>query len=239
MSAIGWSLCSSISGSRRYERILGLNELGFYWDAVFSRTADCLQNTFIESASSELFSVENVHRAWVALKQKYPLVGSRLNEISTDDVRFVVDEAWLRSCSPGEVVFKTCSSEEETRMFVDSILNKEQVLSNDLLACLFIIQRTDKPTYFHTMLHVAHCITDGMSNMSMLSTFLDYLSGGVPANEPVLEERLKLAVASETLYPDLRSNLAKRRWHRAMGMVLLTIRNTKLTVSTFSYTSIL
>ncbi|THU87270.1 hypothetical protein K435DRAFT_348677 [Dendrothele bispora CBS 962.96] len=230
MSAMGWSLCSLVSGSRRYERALGLNEAGFYWDSVFSGTADCLQNTILESASSNLHSKENVHKAWIALKQQYPLLGSRLNELSLDDVRFVVDEAWLQSCKSGEVVFKTFSSEEEVNAFANSVINERRILSNDLLACLIIIRRSDQPKYFHTMLHIAHCITDGISNTSALSTLLSFLSSGVPINEPILEERLRLAVASETLYPDLRSSrLAKRRWHRAIGIVLLRIRNTKLT----------
>ncbi|KAF5373659.1 hypothetical protein D9758_000627 [Tetrapyrgos nigripes] len=229
MSALGWSLSPSASGSRQYERKLGLNELGFYYDSRFSGTADTLQNTLIETASSKLFGRERVQKAWVAIKQQFPLLGASLKEVSKDQVYFVVDEISLGSCNLGDVVYRSCSSEEEVREFVQVVVNGPRILSNDRLACLFIIQRTDKPAYFHTVVHVAHCITDGMSNISILSTLLSYLSKGVPANEPSLENQLGLSIASETLRSDLKGSLAKRRWHRAMGKVLLQIRNMKRT----------
>ncbi|KAJ3849735.1 hypothetical protein EV368DRAFT_46699 [Lentinula lateritia] len=252
-----WTLCTLKSNfgdpphSRYYyERLLGPNELGFYWDSAYRGTADTLQHATIEETfqsqpQTHLNSRENVRAAWVTLKTRYPLLGAIIEERPikhAEDIYFVVDPARLYTAEsphahPREVVFLSCDSEEEVESLAEGIINGFGLLSNSLPACLLFIRRTDCPSTFHVMIHAAHLITDGIANSTLLSEFLDLLSRGsgldslvnVPDKE-ALEGRLKLSVSSEALYPDEAPNYskAKRRWHRILGKVLLELRSAKL-----------
>ncbi|KAJ3915996.1 hypothetical protein F5877DRAFT_47500 [Lentinula edodes] len=233
-----------------YERLLGPNELGFYWDSAYRGTADTLQHATVEETiqsqpQTHLNSRENVHAAWVTLKTRYPLLGAIIEERpikNSEHIYFVVDPARLYTAEsphahPREVVFLSCDSEEEVEFLAEGIINGFRLLSNSLPACLFFIRRTDCPSTFHVMIHAAHLITDGIANSTLLSEFLDLLSRGsgldslvnVP-DKGALEGRLKLSISSEALYPDETPNYskAKRRWHRILGKVLLELRSAKL-----------
>ncbi|KAJ3892597.1 hypothetical protein GG344DRAFT_45122 [Lentinula edodes] len=252
-----WTLCTPKSNfgdpphSRYYyERLLGPNELGFYWDSAYLGTADTLQHATIEETfqsqpQTHLNSRENVHAAWVTLKTRYPLLGAIIEERpikNSEHIYFVVHPARLYTAEsphahPREVVFLSCDSEEEVEFLAEGIINGFGLLSNSLPACLLFIRRTDCPSTFHVMIHAAHLITDGIANSTLLSEFLDLLSRGsgldslvnVP-DKGALEGRLKLSVSSEALYPDETPNYskAKRRWHRILGKVLLELRSAKL-----------
>ncbi|KAJ3878763.1 hypothetical protein F5051DRAFT_404777 [Lentinula edodes] len=70
-----------------YERLLGPNELGFYWDSAYRGTADTLQHATVEETIQSqpqthlnTQSRENVHAAWVTLKTRYPLLGAIIEE---------------------------------------------------------------------------------------------------------------------------------------------------------------
>ncbi|KAJ3723437.1 hypothetical protein C8R42DRAFT_37269 [Lentinula raphanica] len=133
-----------------YERLLGPNELGFYWDSVYQGTADTLQHAIVEispsSSHSDIQSEENVRAAWIILKSRYPLLGARIEErpISPatatslsnasqadtleEEVFFVVDPARLSSnnpphAHPKEVVFLSCASGEEANVLAEGIMN--------------------------------------------------------------------------------------------------------------------
>ncbi|KAF5393693.1 hypothetical protein D9757_000360 [Collybiopsis confluens] len=267
-----------------YERPLGLNETGFFWDTVYRGTADTLQHAIVEEVAagtppSAIQNEANVQAAWIALKEQYPLLGVRIEErarspssqaeVQTTDneIYFIIDPSRLSSLDPREVVFLTCSSREEALILEDGISNEfrwrdvqewqrtvgnldinmnvveaeddantnGRILSNSLPACLFFIKRLDSPSTFHVMIHVAHLITDGIANSSILSGFLDLLSrkgniSSVSMEKDALEERLRLGVAAEALYPDLKPGYsrARKRWNRVLGKVLLGLRTAKM-----------
>ncbi|KAF9076916.1 hypothetical protein BDP27DRAFT_1312824 [Rhodocollybia butyracea] len=278
-----WRLCTSEpnpSCGRRYERLLGPNELGFYWDSVYRGTADTLQHAICEETKTQaelnIQSEASVRAAWVALKMQYPLLGSSIEERrrsktdgaddlspaqqnnSSEEIYFVVDPARIgdHHAHPKEVLFFSCDSEEDAITLEEGIINgfgwpdvqawagikdehvhessSSRLLSNELPACILFIRRRDNPLTFHVMIHVAHLITDGIGNSMLLSNFFDLLSRG-SANNSIgmegLEHRLKLSVASESLYPDLKPgySIARRTWHRVLGKVLFALRNARMT----------
>ncbi|KAJ4472090.1 hypothetical protein J3R30DRAFT_3523033 [Lentinula aciculospora] len=269
-----------------YERLLGPNELGFYWDSAYQGTADTLQHAIVEEISQSQSQLniqceENVRAAWVTLKTRYPLLGATIEErlapgtlprahvaqdspsgLSKEQVYFVVDPARLYTSEPPhahlqEVVFLSCGSEAEIITLTEGIINgfgwrdiqawggrellvhgepsSSRLLSNTLPACILFIRRTDCPSTFHVIIHVAHLITDGIGNSTLLSEFLDILAFAknpnslvdMSADKGALEKRLRLSVSSEGLYQDERPcySSARRRWHRALGRVLLALRN--------------
>ncbi|KAE9404532.1 hypothetical protein BT96DRAFT_989351 [Gymnopus androsaceus JB14] len=303
------SSTTSASEQRYYERLLGSNELGFYWDSVYRGTADTLQHAVVkettdsDSSHTNIQSEANVRAAWVALKTQYPLLGARIEERRTsrssspntltsaplaktdgtedssvetkkdEEVYFIVDSARLYTSEPPhahprEVTFFSCASEEEVLELEEGIINgfgwrevwtwakakdaydhdyedaSSRILSNALPACILFIRRTDCASTFHVMINLAHLITDGVGNSTLLSGFLDLLSRGSmtlnvgaptdperKSNFEALEKRLRISVASEALCPDEKPGYprARRRWHRVLGKVLSALRNAKKT----------
>ncbi|KAG5647225.1 hypothetical protein DXG03_000760 [Asterophora parasitica] len=136
---------------RIFERPLGITEHGFYWDSRFNGTADVLQHAVVEilgPTNQTIFDVENVTRTWQSLKQQFPLLGSRMEEsISGDSVSFVVAEDQLENCGPGEISFHSVHSMSEAHEFADDVVNGERLLSNDLLARIVILSRTDQKSH--------------------------------------------------------------------------------------------
>ncbi|CAA7267551.1 unnamed protein product [Cyclocybe aegerita] len=196
-----------------YERLLGLTERGFYWDSIFDRTADTVHYAEIELTSEQtaLLQQDNIVQAWVDLKQQFPLLGARLEERDQDSVFFVVEAQNLRRSRPEEVSFYDISSADEALDHVERINVQERLLSNDLLARIFILRRTDRPDTIHALIHGAHSITDGMANITILKTFLD-----------------RLCRTSKDLNPHLKLSVARRRWRMAMATVIYAMRNRKL-----------
>ncbi|KAF8910994.1 hypothetical protein CPB84DRAFT_1763081 [Gymnopilus junonius] len=212
-----------------YERPLGLTELGFYWDSIFDRTADTLQHAGVEvhpKEFQEAVSPSNIARTWVDLKLQYPLLGAQLEERDEHSIFFVISEDLLRACRPGEITFKKISSQQEAVEIVHRIIVKEKRLSESLLASIHILERTDLPNHFHLLIHVAHIITDGMANITILKTFLDRLCKASPP-VPDIKQRLALSVASEDLVPQRNLSIAKRRWRRAISRAIATNRNSR------------
>jgi hypothetical protein len=228
--------------SRTYERPLGLTELGFYWDSKFNGTADTLLYAIIEidafPRTHQIFSVENVTRTWVALKQQYPLLGAQLSK--REEVIFRVSGECLSSCAPEEISFQVISSQlglsslAELETIVERIINGKRQLSDELLARLSILTPTGQENRVCILLHVAHCITDGIANANLFKSFLDILSSEPSIIRWDFEERLALAVASERLIGDTDLSSARQKWHFAMGRTLASIRMKKKTVGTFS-----
>ena len=205
-----------------YERPLGTTEFCFYWDSIFERTADTLQHAEIEvnyTISRQSMDPSNLKRIWVVLKQRFPLLGAQLEERNEDSIFFKVDEENLQKTLPGEFTFRKISSSQEASDLVYSLVTKEKALSNDLLACVFVLERTDLLGCFHLIVQVAHCITDGMSNISILKSFLNQLCNPLPPM-PNLQERLALSVSSEELVRHRKLSEARRRWRRAIAAVL-------------------
>ncbi|KAF9464774.1 hypothetical protein BDZ94DRAFT_1255858 [Collybia nuda] len=216
--------------NRTFERPLGLTELGFYWDGNFNGTADIIQHTIVAIEDPRLVGVHNVTRTWIALKRQFPMLGSYIsdNRRGKDGVTFVVEEDRLGVCSPDEIKFQVISSLQEAQGFVNKVVNGKRSLSNALLARLFILTRTDDKSHVHVLIHIAHCITDGMANTSLLKHFLDILSSPSSHQSWIIEERLALAMASEDLVPKI-NNKARQRWYRAIGCILASLRTEQIT----------
>jgi hypothetical protein len=217
-----------------YERPLGLTELGFYWDSVFERTADTLQHADVEIESSkfeEVTSLSNLTKIWTKLKQQFPLLGARLDERGDGSVFFVVTADNLKNCRPAEVSIRNISSVQEALDIVDTIITgRKHDLSNNLLARLVVLRRMDQKNHIHMLLHVAHCITDGMANITILTTVLNHLCGTVNTSAWDLNDRLALSTASEEL-GQRKFNLARRRWRIAIASVISARRASRLTVN--------
>ncbi|KAF8965262.1 hypothetical protein BDZ97DRAFT_1812891 [Flammula alnicola] len=177
----------------------GQNSLGFYWDSVFERTADTLQHAEVgidPAKFDEAISSSNISRTWANLKQQFPLLGAQIEERDANSVFF--------QCRPGEITFQDITSSQEALDIANKMIAKDRLLTNDLLARIFILRRTDAPNLFHLLIHVAHSITDGMSNITIMKTFLDQIFWDIT-------QQLALSESSENF-------LAKRRWRRALRL---------------------
>ncbi|KAG6917961.1 hypothetical protein DXG01_017145 [Tephrocybe rancida] len=219
-----WSVRPNIL-PRTFERLLGRNELGFYWDSQFNGTADTLQTAIIEKLDlldQDLFGVENISKAWGTLKRQFPLLGSRLEVQGGERVSFVVAEDRLEHSGPGEISFETVTTLAEAHAYVDEVVNGKRPLSDNLLARIVVLARTDQLNQVHVLIHVAHLITDGVGNTTILRSFLDILSSPPSKKQWDIEQRLSLAIPPDVLAPGNKAaqNRARLRWHRSIGHAL-------------------
>ncbi|KAG6845345.1 hypothetical protein H0H87_010802 [Tephrocybe sp. NHM501043] len=223
-----WSIRRSVA-PRSFERLLGRNELGFYWDSQFNGTADTLQTALIENldpTNQDLFSEDNVSRTWGHLKRQFPLLGSRVEVNNGEQISFVVAEDRLERNGPDEISFQSVTSLTEAQACIDNMVNGKRLLSDNLLARVVILARTDEINQVHVLIQVAHLITDGTGNSTLLRSFLNTLSSPPNYEECNLEQRLSLAVPSDVLIPGNKSN-TRRRWQRAIGQVISANRFSK------------
>ncbi|KAF9562551.1 hypothetical protein CPC08DRAFT_687538 [Agrocybe pediades] len=222
LSDSSWKRRGDVGAGVVYERPLGTTEFCFYWDGVFQGTADTLQHAQVQLGSSTYSQFShpiNFKRTWIVLKQRFPLLGAQIIERDENSIFFSVDEERLGKTDPTEIEFRTISSNEEASELVRDLVMKQRALSNDLLARVFVLERTDKPDYFHLIIQAAHCITDGMSNITILKTFLHQLTQPTPP-VPNLQERLALALSSEELVPQRKFSEARKRWRKAIAAVI-------------------
>jgi hypothetical protein len=219
-----------------YVRPLGPTEQIFYWDGLFEGTADSVCSVEIEIQNSDLESVispANVGRAWISLKLKFPLVGSRTIQRPDQSVWFAVDEKRLRTCGPGELHFHDVASAKEAQTISSNIPNSARLLSKDLLACLLVLRRTDDLRRFHILIHAAHTITDGIANTALLRTFLDKLaSAKAPVDSEAwdIKDRLAMSSSCDDLNPFHHLSIPRKRWRLAIGAVICRNRVSKLRV---------
>ncbi|KAF8636658.1 hypothetical protein AX17_003464 [Amanita inopinata Kibby_2008] len=228
-----WSLhCDSLGHGRTYIRPLGLTELIFYWDGLFNGTADSVQHVTVDVVgqhASKIFAVENLKKVWVRLKFLFPLLGAHLHEESDGlNVNFIVSEDRLAEATSEELELRQIPSDGGAEKLIDELMNGKRHLSDHLLARLFILSRADNAQRYHILFHAAHCIVDGVANFCFMRTLLDELSSSNSQISCDLEERLSLAVASEHLIPRWNQSRAKRRWHRAIGNVIWSLRSKRL-----------
>ncbi|KDQ60977.1 hypothetical protein JAAARDRAFT_191101 [Jaapia argillacea MUCL 33604] len=216
---------------RIYRRELGTTELGFYWDGQFNGTADAIAHLVVHArrGGEDVFGSKNVLRAWIALKQQFPLLGSQI-DIFEDTINLLVSENDLGTSHPDEVVFKQASSAQEADAIAEKLIRVEgpRQLSNKLLARMYILHRDDAEGLHHVIFHAAHIVTDAMSNSNVLRVFLDTLSLPIEAPVTDIQKRLAMVVASEDLYPALKLSVPRQRWRRAIGYVLAEIRQAKM-----------
>ncbi|KJA27097.1 hypothetical protein HYPSUDRAFT_35660 [Hypholoma sublateritium FD-334 SS-4] len=216
----------AIPGKEIYERPLGLLELGFYWDGVFERTADTLQHAEIAVDSTRLdpkhaCSYASISRTWMRLKQQFPLLGARIEERDENAVFFVVAVESLHQCRPEEITFRNVSSADEALDIMKSLAVNERLLSNDFLARLLVVRRTDVEHVFHIIINVSHAITDGMANITILKTFVDEVArDDASFKHWDLSQQLALSDSTDRLYPLAKFSIAKQRWRLAVAKII-------------------
>ncbi|EPQ58332.1 hypothetical protein GLOTRDRAFT_137071 [Gloeophyllum trabeum ATCC 11539] len=239
-----WQRRTSADGDSLYTRPLGLTELGFYWDAQFNGTADIVTSDTVKvvgrtANAEDIFSRKNVHRAWTALKRRYPLLGARIvSDARKEQVDFEVSQQIWDSEKPGfsgveDPTFVTIGSAAEAYEFGNALNNGPRQLSDDLLARLYILRQTDEPGVYHVFFHLAHLINDGMSNAALRRIILDLLASGdiesIEAGWDLrLEERLDMVRATDSLDPNWRLSAPRRRWRRVIGRVMAERRQNAL-----------
>lgn len=230
-------MSSTAADGRTYTRPLGAIETTFYWDFVFNGTADLPCPYVLESngrRGRDLFTPENITRAWMQVKQRHPLLAARVEvrDEDTKSVHFVVSERRMVEQLPGEIVFQSVAGAEQVSRFIEDIGRGPQRVSSRLPARLFVVTRTDLPNLHHVISNTAHFIADGVSHVAWTRSFFQALATphAPIQNVPDLEERLALLVACEDLNPTLRLSKPQQRWRRAIAAVLLSIRDSKLQV---------
>ena len=229
---MAWSVTDDTPYRRVVTRPLDALELCFYYDSQVNGVADLLENFLVVATDVSLFHPENVSRAWVALKQVFPLLGATAKELDSPvpSALFAVSELDLGIARPDETTFSIARSEEEAHLFVERLISGPRQLSDKLLARLYILPRTDKPGHFHAIFHHAHFIHDGMSALTMIRTFFDILSLPPCSSVPDLQARLALCVATDSLSPNKHLSSAQTRWRRAVGKVIHQSRCQRLRV---------
>jgi len=238
-SSTSWTAIESKTSTIVHERPLGTTELGFYWDSQVERTADTLRYAEVRVSLGERDQVITPSRVigiWTSLKSHFPLLGARLVERDERSVFFVVTEERLQALQKDEVTFIDVASSKEALAFVDKIIAKERLLSDNLLARIFILRHTREPDLFHFVIHAAHCVSDEMANITVLKTFLNALCGSSVQETRTLKESLELSVASEDLDPNRYLPTPRRLWRKAIATVIGAKRIAKRIVSLFSRT---
>ncbi|KZT28425.1 hypothetical protein NEOLEDRAFT_1086705 [Neolentinus lepideus HHB14362 ss-1] len=227
-----WRCRSSTVNDTLYVRLLGLTELGFYWDSIFNGTADVVSTDTIKvvdpsSNPEQVFSKENISRAWMELKRRYPLLGAR---IVADERKEVVEFEVSRKYWSGEeklgfsgiedLSFMDVGSPADAYEFSNSLNNGPRQLSQDLLARLYILRQTTDRHVLYVTFHIAHVITDGMANAALRRILIDLISSRSPSMQYDLEDRLYMVRATDALDPNWQLSIPRRRWKRAIGRVM-------------------
>lgn len=230
-----WNLDSSSKTFNIYRRPLGPTEVGFYWDMITGGVATALQQLKFEVAEGHEsnLSDENIRRAWLRLKQSYPILASRVEELpDSDTIDLVLEQARLHIILPNEVNFLEFSSAEEEDTAIYRLLNGPPLLSENLLSQLWVLRDRNNPRLFQFMPVAAHFIMDGMAGATVTKELLQELSLSSPSHSkfPPLGERLRSLVPLEELAPSRSLNTPRRRWRKAIASVILGIRKTKLKV---------
>jgi hypothetical protein len=141
-----WERLQSHPGSFCYQRPLGINEQGFFWDSYFRGTADALCHVTVHAPQPQLFTHQNVCRSWIALKHRHPLLAAAA-KLRNDQPAFVLSQDRLTSCAPGEIDFLT--SDGDFDAFIHTLQSGKRALSEDVLARLWILQVPGAPSTVH------------------------------------------------------------------------------------------
>lgn len=223
---------SSTTGTCNYTRRLGNEELGFYWDSVFSGTATTIQDFEVTVSDQSLLEEENVVRTWLRLKNMFPLIACKVVE-HEGGAMFHLAEERLSTIRRGEVEFQDIQSDDDAAFFVDRLLNGPPLDCSELVSRILVLRRRDVPGKGRVMLPVAHCVTDGMANGTLVRTFCNELCAPTIAPDAGLksiEDKLSPVLPLEALHPELQITRARMRWRLAVANVIAQLRQLKLTV---------
>lgn len=234
---VPWKLQSSTEAlGRAFTRPMGMNELGFYYDACYNLTADIYFHCAVETEGTrgdDLFRYENIFRTWKAVKQRYPLSGAKIQgDFGTDAVEFVVSEKLLAGVVPGELNFSPVNSAEDIDRMIDDMIHGTQRDLHNLPFRLIVLHQLDQPHRWHVIFNCMHSTGDAISSANFHCMFFDVLALGISPVVPDLQERLAVVVPTEDLNPTRKMSVARQRWRYAMASVLYTIRDSKIQVRT-------
>ena len=229
---MAWTTADDTPSRRVFTRPLNPLELGFFYDSKLNGVADLVENYLVVTSKESLFHPENVSRAWITIKQIFPLLGATTKKLESpvSNVLLVVSELDLGVARPNDTTFGVAHSEEAIHLFVDQLVSGPRKLSDELLARLYIYSRADKPGHFHALFHHSHYIIDEISALAMIRTFFDVLSLPPPSAVPDLQTRLALCVGVHSLNPKKHLSSAQTRWRQATGQIIRKNRRQKLRV---------
>ncbi|KAG9311463.1 hypothetical protein JVU11DRAFT_8578 [Chiua virens] len=245
----GWKLVDTHpTRGRTFQRPLDAFELGFLWDGLFNGTADNAQHFELRlldrTGDAHLFSDANIVNAWGSTKRRYPLAGAAVRgvngplnlielETGITEPHFVVQEHDLAILRPREIIFDRVTCAEDVQRWMGTIFEGPRLLSEELLVRLYVFRETNssRTDVLHLVILMAHCVTDGIANSTFARCLLDTLARGGECGlvQIPLEARLAMAIPSLDLEPAHVRSLspAKRRWRRAVGMVIYQLKMAK------------
>ena len=154
---------------------------------------------------------------------------------------FIVERKRVETILPEEILYITVNSDKEAHSLVSQALNGPPILSNTLLAKLWLIPvigkdctSTTLDPMWHFVIHIRHCIVDGRTIYNMGRIFMELLThNGLPPKYQhynTFEEFLNLHPAIDNLnrHWDV---LPRLRWRRAIAKVIQTLRDAPLKAS--------
>ena len=219
---------------RTFARPLGVNELGFYYDACFEMTAVMVAAAVLETKDDEtdaLLAYENICKAWINVKRIYPVLGAKVRcEVGTDNVCLSVSEKLINEVNPSEIVYTSSHSAVESSRMLHDFTYRSQSSFHDTPARVLIIRHLWEPRRWHVATAVSHFISDALSSTHNMRVFIDLLAFPGMPDVADLETRLAMAVPTEDLSPTRRLRTSAQRWRFAIAGVIHTLRNSKIQV---------
>ncbi|KAF9234532.1 hypothetical protein BU15DRAFT_78955 [Melanogaster broomeanus] len=220
-----WTQTSTTSGQRVWRRPLGALETVLYWYGVFNGGTDTVMHIHLRAtrpSDADIYSPDNVRRAWLSVKRRFPLLAAEVQEEDGNSY-FVLREENVVSLREGDVTFGTVSSFHDAERFISYIMDGPPPLSSKLLTRAYVLRRTDQPDHFHVVVVVSHCITDGSSTSTILRTFFQTLASPYDPSPLSIEARLQMYHPLESRIRLEDVSPVKRRWRKALGHAVQTV----------------
>jgi hypothetical protein len=188
---------------------------------VFNGVSDVGHYIAIHSVDPEI-SISRFQEAWIALKYRFPIIGAQIIEHSNSStVEFVVDADRLALLRDTEFTITSVNSPTSLHQAIGALMNGPRRLDKDTLASINIINHKGEPRY-NLIFALAHYVVDGTAKLTLIRNYLDILASTDSIKPPMLEERLSMAVTSDSLRTGLDPKLSGRRWKNAIAYVLWT-----------------
>ena len=124
--SMAWAVTNDTPSRRVFTRALSPHELGFFYDGRFNGVADSVENYLVVTRDESISHPDNIiSRAWVAVKQIFPLLGATTKELElhTPSVLFVVSELDLGIARPNDTTLGPVQSEEEVHSIMDKLIS--------------------------------------------------------------------------------------------------------------------
>ena len=239
-----WSSYNHPVEEKTWVRECGPSEAVCYWDGLFSGASDAAQHIQVDVAVPhlDLMEKDNVIRAWLAVKRRYPLLAARTVLDADDRVHFHVHESRTETLMDGEVEFGVFGSEAQIEEKIEYYLNGPRKLTGDLLGNIEVFSLQRGPHWsqsywqrYHVFINTSHCVADGNANVNLVGTFFAMLTSLAQSKtSQSIEQRLNMVPSSESLCASPQTSLAKQRWQKAIASVLIKVWEGRAKVSFIS-----